>query len=223
MIDREKTYSLVRHRKPVTEFPILDLREAKHSMKKRRDLVHRGDSERDVLFSEFQPLVRKLIRIYGTEPGLREELPGEIYCRFCLLLDAYNPERGIPLKPYLVRQLTSSVYTFARHQWRRQKREVLLEPDHGDSIRPHFDPYFDPSETWNDTLMFQGLRQGLPQAFSHLSSRQRQVVIWRYYEAQSFEEIAERLDIQVSTARSILRHGLHNIRRRMEEAGHTYC
>ena len=94
----------------------------------------------------------------------------------------------------------------------------MLEPDHGDSIRPHFDP----SELWNDALMFQGLKQGLPQAFSHLSSWQRQVVVWRYYEAQSFEEIAERLQIQVSTARSILRHGLHNIRR-MEEVGHTYC
>ena len=118
MLDWEKNYRILRHRKSVTEFPILDMREAKLSMNKRRNSVHREDCERDILFSEFGPLVRKPIRIYGTEPGLREELPGEIYCRFCALLDAYNPERGIPLKPYLVRQLTSSVYTFARHQWR---------------------------------------------------------------------------------------------------------
>src|SRR5437764_237732 len=56
----------------------------------------------DSLFAEFQPLVQRLIRQYGDEPELREDLIGEIYCRFCALVHAYDPSRGIPLRPYLV-------------------------------------------------------------------------------------------------------------------------
>jgi DNA-directed RNA polymerase specialized sigma24 family protein len=43
--------------------------------------------------------------------------------------------------------------------------------------------------------------------------RQRKIVIWRYYEERSFEEIASILQIQPATARSLLRHGLNNLRK----------
>src|SRR5947209_20458060 len=67
--------------------------------------------QRDGLYAEFQPLVRRLIRQYGGDNAeLREDLAGEIYYRFCQLLEVYDPERGVPLRPYLVRQLTASVY-----------------------------------------------------------------------------------------------------------------
>ena len=36
MLDWEKNYRILRHRKSVTEFPILDMREAKLSMNKLR-------------------------------------------------------------------------------------------------------------------------------------------------------------------------------------------
>src|SRR5207247_397741 len=63
--------------------------------------------ERDTLWVEFQPLVRRLVRQYGDTLEMREDLAGEIYCRFCALLDAFDPNRGVPLRPYLVRQLTA--------------------------------------------------------------------------------------------------------------------
>ena len=40
-------------------------------------------------------------------------------------------------------------------------------------------------------------------------------MIWRYYDQRSYEDIAEMLKIQVSTARSLLRHGLNNLRLRV--------
>lgn len=186
--------------------PVLSAAEYAHALPETQ-------AERNALYAEFLPLVRRLLRQYGTEAGLREDLVGEIYFRFCTLLDAYDPERGIPLRPYLVRQLSASVYTFARHQWRRQKRETSLEAlmiDHAD--------HPDPARQWDDNLTMEQVKKALPQAFARLSLRQRQVVVWRYYEDRSFEEIAGRLNIQVATARSILRHGLNNIRRRLEEA-----
>lgn len=171
--------------------------------------------QREALFAEFSPLVRRLIRQYGDDPEIRQDLDGEIYYRFCALLDAYDPMRGVPLRPYLVRQLTASIYTFARHHWRRQRREVSLELNNGGS-----EPVIpvDPTDQWDHDLTVQQVLRALPEAINQLPQRQRQVVIWRYYEERSFEEIARQLDIQVATARSLLRHGLNNLRRRIAHA-----
>src|SRR5262249_39254275 len=78
------------------------------------------DEERDALYRDFQPLVRRLIARYGGEVEIRQDLTGEIYCRFCQLVSAYEPERGVPIKAYLVRTLTASVYSYARSRWREE-------------------------------------------------------------------------------------------------------
>lgn len=163
-------------------------------------------SDREALYAEFLPLVHQLIRKYGGTYEMRKDLEGEIYYRFCMLLTAYDPSRGVPLKPYLVYQLKTSVYTFARREWRHNKREVVFE------AREDAADIVDPSTEWDDEIMLQHVRTLLPTAITALPLRQRQVVIWRYFEHRSFEEIAELMNIKVATTRSILRHGLNNLR-----------
>ncbi|HEU4754896.1 MAG TPA: sigma-70 family RNA polymerase sigma factor, partial [Armatimonadota bacterium] len=68
-------------------------------------------------------------------------------------------------------------------------------------------------------LSLEEVLRELPAAIARLPLRQRQVVIWRYYEGRSFEDIAEVLEIRPATARSILRHGLNNLRSRFAKAG----
>jgi RNA polymerase sigma factor (sigma-70 family) len=143
---------------------------------------------------------------------MRQDLEGEIYFRYCQLLAAYDPERGIPLRAYLVRKLISSVYTFARSQWRRRNHEVSLDGDSELAEQP--DPNASGS-TWDQELQKQELRKALPAAIAGLPQRQRQVVIWRYYESRSFEEIGEMLGVVPATVRSLLRHGLNNLRRQV--------
>lgn len=172
-------------------------------------------ADREKLFAEFQPLVRRLIRQYGEDPEQRQDLSGEIYYRFCLLLDQYDPGRGIPLRAYLVRTLTASIYTYSRSQWRRQHREVSLEAATG-TMEPV--DAADPSGQWDTNLMTREVLKGLPDAISRLPLRQRQVVIWRYYESRSFEEMAELLKVRPATARSLLRHGLNNLRKQVARA-----
>ncbi len=168
------------------------------------------DLDRESLYREFQPLVRRLVRQYGDTVEQRQDLAGEIYYRFCSLLEAYDPERGIPLRPYLVRQLTASVYTHARHGWRRRSREISLNINEGMFEPAHKE---DPSREWDDRIAMEQVLHGLPDAIAKLPRRQMQIVIWRYYEQRSFEDIASVLDIQASTARSLLRHGLNNLRK----------
>ena len=168
--------------------------------------------DRDALFAEFRPLVQRLLRQYGTEPEMRQDLQGEIYCQFCQHLEAFDPSRGVPLRPYLVRQLTASVYTYARGQWRRQKRETGLE------LWAETLHTCDPSRQWDQRLAQEQTAQRLPEAIAALPSRQRKVLIWRYYEERSFEEIASELSVQVATARSLLRHSLNNLRKSLGAA-----
>jgi len=167
--------------------------------------------DRDALYGEFQPLVQRLIRQYGSTAEQRQDLSGEIYWRFCCLLSAYDPERGVPLRPYLVRSLTMSVYTYARSQWRRQEREVLL--DQSAETAPAAS--VNPTRQWDDDLEMDEMVQTLPGALAQLTPRQRNVVVWRYYEQRSFEEIAAVLQVRPATVRSLLRHGLNNLRLQM--------
>lgn len=167
---------------------------------------------RERLYAEFAPLVRRLIRQYGQDAEMRQDLAGEIYCRFCDLLEAYDPERGVPLRPYLVRQLSAGIYTYARQQWRLKKREMTWETSEGqkEPVAPA-----DPTPSWIMALSQQRVAATLPEAMAKLPSRQRKVVVWRYYQERSFEEIAQLLGIQTATARSLLRHGLNNLRKYM--------
>ena len=170
--------------------------------------------DREQLFREFRPLVRRLIRQYSSDAESREDLEGEIYCRFCALVDAFDPERGIPLRAYLVRTLAGSVYTFSRSQWRREQREVSLEG----SLQED-DPIVsqDPTAQWDFELMSRDVLKALPDAIATLPERQRRVLVWRYYDSRSFEEIAEELGVRTATARSLLRHALTNLRQRIAQ------
>ena len=171
--------------------------------------------DRDRLYTEFAPLVRRLIRQYGQNADMREDLAGEIYCRFCALLDVFDPERGVPLRPYLVRQLTLATYTYVRQQWRIQKREATWEIE---EVRAEQKAAFDPTVDWLTALAQDQAAALLPPAMQKLPVRQRNVVIWRYYEERSFEEIAALLGVQPGTARSLLRHGLNNLRKAIGSA-----
>ncbi len=171
-----------------------------------------GDDEREALYASFQPLVRRLIWQYGEDAESRSDLEGEIYYRFCQLLSAYDPERGVPLRAYLARNLPASVYTYARKQWLHRRRENSTEIEQLVGTRADA---VDPTSQWDDRMVMQDLIERLPQAIAQLSLCQRRVVIWRYYEQRSYEEIASMLNIKEGTARAVLRNGLKNLRRRL--------
>ncbi len=172
-----------------------------------------GSISREALYIEFAPLVTRLVRQYGGNAELRNDLQGEIYYRFCTILDAYDPERGIPLRPYIVRQLTANVYTFVRQNWRTAAREQKLDEVREDK---GFGVEEDPTINWLQEIVQEQVVAQLPTAMRRIPARQRQIIIWRYYEERSFIEIADLLGIQSATVRSLLRHGLTNLRKHIQ-------
>jgi RNA polymerase sigma factor (sigma-70 family) len=177
-------------------------------------------SEREAIYEDFQPLVRRLIRQYGDTPEIREDLKGEIYCRFCDLLEAFDPSRGVNLYAYLVRMLSTSTYAYARSLWRRRQRKEQLEVSWEDQEEQGLqvsDAWEDPIEKQIQADDKEAMLEALRDRIGNLTERQRQVVVWRYYEAHSFEEIASRLNIKPATARSILRHAINNLRQHLAQ------
>jgi RNA polymerase sigma factor (sigma-70 family) len=173
-------------------------------------------TRRDDLFREFAPLVKGLLNRYGSDFESRRDLIGEIYWRFCRLVDVYDAARGVPFRAYIVRQLSAATHTHARKSWRRSGREVPLDEHESGAWR---EPASDPTPQWNEDLAAEQVRRALPEAICRLPRRQRQVLIWRYYEDKGFDEIAVALGIRPATARSLLRHGLNRLRESVHESG----
>ena len=172
-------------------------------------------TDRDKLFGRFDPWLKRLMRRYRMTPESREDAYGELYCHFCGLLDRYDPRRGVPLEPYLYRQLGAFLYTHVRSGWRRSRREVPVYAD--DGVENVGCPAGDPTREWDDRLLKSHVGSLLPQAFREIPDRQQHVITMRYYQELSYEEIAERLAIRPATARSLARHGLQSLREWMRK------
>jgi RNA polymerase sigma factor (sigma-70 family) len=170
------------------------------------------------LFEQFRPLVGSLMRRYGTTAELRKDLRGEIYYQFRLLVDSYDLERGIPIAAYLTHMLSQRVFNYVRDYWRGESRYVHLEPELLDGM---LGGRSDVGRGCEETQQAQEVLEALPAAIAALPHRQRLVLVWRYYEERSFEDIAVDLGIQPVTVRSLLRHAVNSLRKRMAQRGLT--
>ncbi|MGV3722186.1 MAG: sigma-70 family RNA polymerase sigma factor [Actinomycetota bacterium] len=169
-------------------------------------------AEHHDLYEQFSPLVGSLMRRYGSTPELRKDLQGEIYCQFRQLVDSYDLDRGIPIAAYLARMLSQRIFNYVRDYWRGENRYVHLEPELLEGVT--FTGTVEVNG-FEDELQAQEVLNALPAAIAALPHRQRLVLVWRYYEERSFEQIANELGIQPATARSLLRHAITSLRSRL--------
>jgi RNA polymerase sigma factor (sigma-70 family) len=167
-----------------------------------------GFPERERVYARLQPLVRRLIRTYGEDAEQQKDLHGEIYVRFCALYESYDPARGIPLQPYLIRNLITSTYTYARSQWRLNRcAQTLQQLEMREQLHRE-----DPTNGWIEGMEQQDWIEHLRESVERLPERQRRVIRLRYYDSLSYGEIAGRLGVTEATVRSLQRHGVHRLR-----------
>lgn len=174
--------------------------------------------ELDILYQQLQPLIRRLLQTYGGAPEARQDLQGEIYLHFRQLLAAYDPNRGIPLRAYLIHQLRFTTYTHVRSQWRHRKREISYE-EWTDNDPLRLREMTNPWEDCTEELHREQVQACLPQAIAQLSHRQQHIVRRWFFESRSYAELAEELDITEATVRSLMRHALNNLRRQLAQQG----
>lgn len=166
------------------------------------------------LYEQFQPLVRSLMGRYGRTPELRKDLTGEIYYQFCRLVSAYDAARGIPICAYLTHMLPQRIFNHVRDYWRGESRYVSYEQETMERVGDG-----ESGGEWDEALVAEEVLNALPAAIGRLPHRQRLVVVWRYYEDRSFEQIAAQLEIKPATARSLLRHAITALRQRLAQQG----
>lgn len=170
-----------------------------------------GGTERERLLQQLQPLIRRLVRRYGADRDHQQDLNAEIYHRFLRLYEDYDPRRGIPLTPYLIRNLEVSVYTYVRSQWRADRLRADLDLEEQESL-PGRRGLTDPTEEWLHRLYRADLLERIGEALSELTPRQREAILGRYYESRTDAEIAERMNVKEATVRSLSRFGIQRLR-----------
>lgn len=115
-------------------------------------------------------------------------------------------------------RFSSWLYTIAlnecRMRFRSQKRVHRVSLDESRNDIQQLDRHeVTPERTYEGR---EKVRQ-MMEAFSHLPEEQRVVILMKEYQGLRFHEIADVLDIPVSTAKSRLYLGLRTLRRLMEE------
>jgi RNA polymerase sigma factor (sigma-70 family) len=190
-----------------------------HSIEARENAVNSRSAEStEALFHELQPLILSLIKRYGTDHDQRQDLVGEIYCRFHLLIDAYDASRGVPLKAYLIHSLPRGVHTWARSQWRRERRERLLIDDEAERLGGVAE---DPATLIMEAFRKEERREIVNGALTRLSDRQREAVAARYQAERSYDDISRSMGVEQVTVRSLVRHGISSMQRHIERRGTT--
>lgn len=118
--------------------------------------------------------------------------------------------RCIALETMEVRSLASYIYTAVRNQAhsevrRRQRQQRPV---------PFRDITSDPTESWSATV---ASRAAIRIALSNLSSRQRDVLVMRYFWDLSEREIAQRLAISPGSVKAHASRGVANLRQLLSD------
>lgn len=158
----------------------------------------------------FEPLQRKLLRIYGAG-GLYEDLIGVMYLIYRRAIMDFDPDRGVPMTAFIVKRLTTDTYSWARSEWRYRNRIVAWDLQGHDIVSDDAKNY--PLDEWVIKLILEEAIAGLPNALAQLSKRQRLAVTERFLKEQPYDVVAAMLDCKEATARSIVRHGMNTLRK----------
>jgi RNA polymerase sigma-70 factor, ECF subfamily len=166
----------------------------------------------------FDDLVRRwerrilaaIYRVMGTEDEARD-LCQEAFLR------AYRSLGGFKREARFSSWLYQIALNLCRDRMRRRRGRVLVSldalEDEGASIPPR------PTPTPLDLLEAGSLSRVVAEAVEGLPEEQREVIVLKEYQDLTFLEIAEILDVPLSTVKTRLYRGLGQLRVRLERRG----
>ena len=128
-----------------------------------------------------------------------EDLTSEVFLYCANHYDNYDPQKA---------SVATWIYLIAKSRFSNYCRDRKLT----DNIDDHLDLTGDTGEMMDKALYLQELRERLTAALGQLAERQRQIVVWRYFDDRSIEEIANRLEITSNNVRVQLSRALKKLR-----------
>ena len=172
------------------------------------DSARHGDAEALAeLYERFSPLSNRLLTGYRSL-SFHDDLPGELFIAFAVLVRKYDPARGIPFSHFMSHMLPMTIHTVVRRERRERSRQLLLV----DVVQPGDDS----SElTWrnanlngrsrtspqNEILDTVITRDVLLHLLGNLTPLQSAVFVSHAIEDEEFSRIAHRLGKSLGAVR----------------------
>lgn len=150
----------------------------------------------------YRPLLNLFYRLTDSRAEA-EDLVQETWVR---ALRSLQEPRDISVKPWLYRIATNLWRDEARKYIRRRERPG---PEMGDGQPAANDV--------QGAVESSAVRRRVREAIGHLSPSHQQVLLLRYYQDLSYEEIAAAAEIPVGTVRSRLHHALIHLRKHLQD------
>jgi len=179
----------------------------------RRALSGSQDAYRELAVRHERSVFNLILRIV-RDSAVAEELAQDAFVKAFGRLRTYDPQ--FKFRSWLLRIAHN---TAIDHLRRRQVETVALgEPDGpgGDIGRVLADPSAEPPDR---RLERAALARALDRTLDSLRPEYRQVIVLRYQEELSYEEIAEILELPIGTVKSFLHRARAEMARRMSAAG----
>jgi RNA polymerase sigma factor (sigma-70 family) len=176
------------------------------------------DRAMELLFRQFQPLIRRLLRHY-QHLEIAEDLPGELYLAFARFVQDFDASRGVPFSCYLVRMLSAALHTIVRRDWRLRARELPMEDTVDDEAPNRTGWTLHAGSGWPQDMhgdFIQGIlhRQILSRLIADLTPEQQYVFIRRALHNEDSNQIARRMDRTTSAVRLLY----HRARQRLRQS-----
>jgi len=168
------------------------------------------ESAFDVLLGRWEKRIRGAIyRLVGSDEEARD------LCQEAFL-KAYKSLRSFKQEARFSSWLYQIALNLCRDRMRRRRGKTMVsldELEEGGAAMPVAGP------TALDLLQERDTRRLVAQAIEALPDEQREVIILKEYQGLTFLEIAQVLDVPISTVKTRLYRGLDQLRARLEREG----
>lgn len=163
------------------------------------------------LMQKFGPQIRGLYHRYRDVYSDEADILSDSYQIIHKAAKEYDLCRDIPLEPFIYSRLKWGVYSIARTKRKDLSRFVP------------FEDYYVPGG-WDSYHVFDidERNEFAISALQHLSERQQMLLKLRYVDEWPYSDIAVRMEIKEATVRSLVRHALQNIRKRVRSFDDQY-
>ncbi len=160
-------------------------------------LARQGDRRAfDELFGRYQDSIRQMYlqKTGGNDPDSNDMLQNT-FIKVYLNLERYNPEYTFSQWIFTIARNTFIDYT-------RKKRESIVSidsPEGSLSCQPASQ-----QPTPEERMIISQHSRELNQILDNMNPRYREVIILRFFNEHSYEEIAEKLDIPIGTVKTLI-------------------
>ncbi|MCX5999018.1 MAG: RNA polymerase sigma factor [Chloroflexi bacterium] len=171
--------------------------------------------EFEAVFCSHKDMVLRTAYLMLGNTQEAEDALQEIFVKLFRARSAYNPEKG-KFKTWLYRVTVNHCISHCR---KKRLRTFSLEAAREAT---DFDPPDVSSRTPEEMSLARERNERVRKAVQSLEPKHRAVVVLRYFDDLSYDEIAHALEIPLGTVKSRLNLAIKDLRRRFPDGQHPY-